>query len=127
MAPTLDPAAILRHRGPALVLGAVESFDGHALACTAAETATRRWPAILEGMAQTAGLLAGLQPGGPSNRAVIAEYRDVRVHRTAHAGPVRFVAWVERRVLRFWRCRVDARAADGSLLVEGTVTVAPGE
>jgi hypothetical protein len=85
-----------------------------------------RWAAMLEGAAQTAGLLAGLQPGGPDDRAVIAEYRDVVVHAPAHTGPVRFVARLERRVLDAWRCRVEVRDVAGAVLLEGRVTVAPG-
>jgi hypothetical protein len=80
---------------------------------------------MLEGAAQCAGLLAGLQPGGPGNTAVIAEYRAVAVHVRSHAGPLAFVAHLERRLLHFWRCRVEVRAADDALLLEGSITVAP--
>jgi hypothetical protein len=80
---------------------------------------------MLEGAAQAAGLLAGLQPGGPSNRAVIAEYRRVRVLAPTHVGPLRFVARVDRRILDCWRCHIEARAGDGTVLMDGLVTVAP--
>jgi len=39
---------------------------------------------------------------------------------------VRFHAAFDRRILGFWRCRVDARSADGRLLLSGLVAVAPG-
>ena len=69
--------------------------------------------------AYLAGLMAELAA------ALVAEYRDVRVHAAAHAGPLRFAARLERRVLHFWRCRVEVRDAAGTLLLEGTVTLAP--
>jgi len=47
------------------------------------------------------------------------------VHATTHAGPLRFAAHLERRVLHFWRCRVEVRDAAGALLLEGSVTLAP--
>jgi len=122
---TLPPiATMLRHRPPALLLARVETFDGGSLACAAGGRASWRWPDVLEAAAQCAGLLAGLQPGGPGDRAVIAEYREVRVHAPTHDGPLAVHARLDRRVLRFWRCRVEARAADGRLLLDGTVTVA---
>jgi hypothetical protein len=120
-----DPARLLRHRPPALLLGRIAELDGDRLACTSRRAGPWRWAELLEGAAQSAGLLAGLQPGGPSNTAVIAEYRSVGVHAASHAGRVRFVARLERRVLDFWRCRVEARAADGTLLLDGRVTIAP--
>ena len=83
------------------------------------------WPRLLEGTAQTAGLLAGLQPGGPGSRAVIAEYRDVSMHGGQHRGAVRFAAQLERRLAHFWRCRCEARAPDGRLLLAARVTLAP--
>ncbi len=119
------PAEVLRHRGPALLLGAVERVDGAAIACLSNSAGPWEWPKMLEGAAQAAGLLAGLQPGGPSNRAVIAEYRGVVIHAGAHTGPLRFVARIERRLLHFWRCQIEAQAADGRILLAGGVTVAP--
>jgi hypothetical protein len=83
------------------------------------------WPRLLEGTAQAAGLLAGLQPGGPGARAVVAEYREVAVHVKFHRGPVRFATRLERRLAHFWRCRCEARAADGRLLLASRVTLAP--
>jgi hypothetical protein len=119
------PAELLRHRGPALLVGAIEAFAGDTIACASRGDGPWRWPLVLEGAAQAAGLLAGLR-GGVSQRAVIAEYRGVVVHAERHEGPVRFVARVERRLLHFWRCRIEARDAAGGLLLEGLVTVAPG-
>ncbi len=52
------PADLLRHRGPALVVDAIDGFDGATLRCRAG-AARRPWPALLEGAAQAAGLAAG--------------------------------------------------------------------
>jgi len=121
-----SPASVLRHRGPALLLEAVEALEDGALRCRSSHAGSWTWPRVLEGAAQTAGLLAGLQPGGVTNAAVIAEYRGVVIHAPAHEGPIHFHAHVERRLLRFWRCRVAARAPDTRLLLEASVTLAPG-
>lgn len=118
-------ATLLRHRPPALMLDAIVAFDGPTLACSGRAGAWR-WAELLEGSAQTAGLLAGLQQQGVDNTAVIAEYRDVRIHAPRHPGPVRFTASLDRRLLGFWRCRCEARAGDGTLLLRTDVTVAPG-
>lgn len=124
---TLLPlATLLRHRPPALLLGAIEGVDGHEIRCASAGAGPWRWGQMLEGAAQAAGLLAGLQAGGITDTAVIAEYRDVVVHTEAYAGPLRFVAHLDRRILHFWRCRLEARALDGTVLLAGTVTIAPG-
>jgi hypothetical protein len=120
-----DPASKLRHRPPAVLVRDVVAFSGDALVCTSQDAGPWRWPRLLEGGAQTAGLLAGAQPDGLSEHAVIADYRAVRVHAPTHQGAVRFTARLDRRVMRFWRCRIDARAADGTLLLEATVTLAP--
>ena len=115
------PSALLRHRPPALLLGAVEDHRD------VVRIDARRWPwpRLLEGTAQAAGLLAGLQPGGPGARAVIAEYRDVALHVALHRGAVRFDTRLERRLAHFWRCRCEARAADGRVLLVSRVTLAP--
>ncbi|HJQ73464.1 MAG TPA: hypothetical protein VJ814_01165, partial [Gaiellaceae bacterium] len=116
-----------RHRGPALLLDAVLELDAEHLACRSRGRGPWPWPRVLEAAAQAAGLLAGLRSDGISNRAVIAEYRDVVIHRGEHAGPVRVVARLDRRLLRFRRCRVEAYGAPGGeLLLEGLVTLAPG-
>jgi hypothetical protein len=116
----------MRHRAPALLLDSIDAFDGGVLTCTSRETAAWGWPLVLEGAAQAAGLLAGLQTGGPGDAAVIAEYRHVVVHAQAAVGRLRFTARLQRRLLHFWRCRVEARSAEGTLLLEGLVTVAAG-
>ncbi len=118
------PAALLRHRPPALLLGRVERHEAARLLCRGIDGGRWTWPRLLEGTAQTAGLLAGLQPGGPGPGAVIAEYRDVAVHVGSHRGPVRFEARLERRLAHFWRCRCEARAADGRVLLASRVTLA---
>ncbi len=120
-----SPAALLRHRPPALLLDTIEAVDDGAIHCTTRGPGPWAWERALEAAAQAAGLLAGLQPGGPSNRAVIAEYRDVVVHGSAARGPIHVRAWVERRVLGCWRCRIEARVGD-RVLLEGHVTIAPG-
>ena len=120
------PASVLRHTGPALLLDRVERFDGDTLVCTARGDGRWRWPAMLEATAQAAGLLAGLQPDGLSNRAVIAEYRDVAIHVHEHVGSVSVHARLDRRVLHFWRMRIEADDMDGRVLLAGFVTLAPG-
>lgn len=123
----LRPEQLMRHRPPALLLGAVVEATGAGLACDGIDDGSWRWARLLEGAAQAAGLLSGLQPGGPGAAAVIAEYRDVTLHTALHSGGVRFHAVLDRRILGFWRCRVEARGADGELLLSGLVAVAPGE
>lgn len=119
-------AALLRHRGPAILLDAVCSFTGRALSATARGSGPWEWPQILEGAAQCAGLLAGLQGAGMSEHAVVAEFRNVSVGALCHAGPIRFDARLDRKLLHFWRCTVEARGLDGSVLLYGDVTLAPG-
>jgi hypothetical protein len=120
-----DPASVLRHRPPAVLVGVVVAFSGDRLVCTSSGTGPWRWPQLLEGGAQTAGLLTGAQPEGLSEHAVIADYRAVRVLAPIHEGAVWFTATIDRRVMQFWRCRIEARATDGALLLEGSVTLAP--
>jgi hypothetical protein len=121
------PGRLLRHRPPALLLGSVEAHTGRTLACTGIDAGLWPWPRLLEGTAQAAGLLAGLQAGGPGSGAVIAEYRDVSLGVERHRGRVRFEARLERRLAHFWRCRCEARAADGRVLLASRVTLAPGQ
>jgi hypothetical protein len=121
-----SPAGLLRHRAPALLLGALEEHDGRRLVCRGTDGRRWSWARLLEGTAQAAGLLAGLQPDGPGPDAVIAEYRDVAVHVELHRGPVLFAARLERRLAHFWRCRCEARADDGRVLLASRVTLAPG-
>lgn len=118
------PGVVLRHRPPALLLGTVEALAGRTLACTGIDAGQWPWPRLLEGTAQTAGLLAGLQPGGPGRDAVIAEYRDVALGVERHRGRVRFEARLERRLAHFWRCRCTALAGDGRVLLASRVTLA---
>jgi hypothetical protein len=122
-----SPAALMRHRGPALLIDAIETCDGRTLGCTSRGAGPWPWPRMLEGAAQTAGLLAGMQPDGPASSSVIAQYRDVVVHGEVKRGPLRFVAELDRRLLHFWRCRVEVRDESGRLLLEGRVTLAPGK
>ncbi len=122
----LRPEQLMRHRPPALLLGTVSEASAAGLACDGIDGGPWRWARLLEGAAQAAGLLSGLQPGGPDAAAVIAEYRNVTIHSVLYHGRVRFHAAPDRRILRFWRCRVDVRSADGRLLLSGLVAVAPG-
>lgn len=124
---SLRAEQVMRHRPPALLLGRVVESTAAGLACDGIDDGPWRWARLLEGAAQAAGLFSGLQPGGPSAAAVIAEYRDVTLGAVPHDGPVRFHAALDRRILGFWRCRVEARSADGRLLLSGLVTVAPGD
>jgi hypothetical protein len=123
----LRPEQLMRHGPPALLLGTIVEATAAGLACDGIDAGPWRWARLLEGAAQAAGLFSGLQPGGPDAAAVIAEYRDVTLHTIQHDGPVRFHAVLDRRIFGFWRCRVDARGADGRLLLSGLVAVAPGE
>ena len=122
----LRPEQLMRHRPPALLLGTVVESTATGLACDGIDDGPWRWARLLEGAAQAAGLYSGLQPGGPGVAGVIGEYRDVTIHAGRHDGRVRFHAALDRRILGFWRCRVDARSADGRLLLSGLVAVAPG-
>ena len=128
MSPPADlrPEQIMRHRPPALLLGTIVESTAAGLACDGIDEGPWRWARLLEGTAQAAGLYSGLQPGGPDAGAVIAEYRDVTIHAVLYFGRVRFHAALDRRILGFWRCRVDARSADDRLLLSGLVAVAPG-
>ena len=122
----LNPAQVMRHRPPALLLGRVVDSTTAGLVCAGIDDGPWRWARLLEGAAQTAGLFSGLQPGGPGADAVIAEYRDVTLHAALYFGRVRFHAALDRRILGFWRCRVEARSEGGRLLLAGLVAVAPG-
>jgi hypothetical protein len=118
------PADVMRHRGRALVVESIRARGADTLECTASDAGPWRWPRMLEGAAQTAGLLAGMLPGGPA-RSVVAQLLDVVVRAETHRGPLRFVAAFDRRVLHFWRCHFEVRDADGGVLLEGRVTLAP--
>ena len=120
-----DPASVLRHRPPAILVRSVREYAGDRLVCAGLDEGPWPWSRLLEGGAQTAGLLTGAQTDGLSDRAVIADYRSVRVLVPAFDGRVQFAATLDRRVLRFWRCRIEARAEDGTLLLSALVTLAP--
>ena len=124
MTPRPAPQDLLRHRPPALCLDALATAAAGTLVCTARARAWT-WATLLEGAAQTAGLLVGMQPGGLGDDAVVAEYRDVRATRETWDGDVRFTARMDRRVQRFWRCVVEATAPDGAPLLSARVTLAP--
>ena len=118
------PAAFMRHRGPALLVETIETRDPERLGCISSGSGEWSWPRMLEGAAQTAGLLTGTQPGGPIS-AVVAQYRDVVVRVATHRGRLRFTAHLDRRILHFWRCRVEVTDQQGAILLEARVTLAP--
>jgi predicted hotdog family 3-hydroxylacyl-ACP dehydratase len=118
------PASLLRHRPPALLLDEIVARDDTALHCRSAAR-DWTWPSLLEACAQTAGLLAGMRSEGLDNRALIAEYRDVTVHAATYAGPARFEARFDRRILGFFRYAVTAHGAGDDVLLAGLVTLAP--
>ena len=120
-----DPATLLRHRPPAVLVRDVVEFTGEQLVVTSNGAGPWTWPALLEGGAQAAGLLVGAQDGGLSNRAVIADYRNVVIGAETHQGAARFTATIDRRIMQFWRCRITVHDAGGALLLEATVTLAP--
>jgi len=120
-----DPATLLRHRPPAVLVREVVEFTGDRLVATSNGAGPWAWPALLEGGAQTAGLLIGAQQGGLSNRAVIADYRNVVIGAVTHQGAVRFTATIDRRIMAFWLCQIAVHDAGGALLLEGIVTLAP--
>jgi len=103
----------------------IARFDGRGIACTSRGRGPWRWPRMLEGAAQAAGLLVGLGQADAPRAPVIAEYRDVIVRAASHRGPLRFVAALERRVLHCWRCTFEVRTARGRVLLSGRVTLAP--
>ena len=119
------PAALLQHGPEARLVGSIERLDAAGIACTSRGRGPWRWPRMLEGAAQTAGLLVGIAHAEAPRAPVIAEYRDVVVHVASHRGPLRFVAALERRVLHCWRCTFEVRAARGRVLLRGRVTLAP--
>jgi len=119
------PAALLRHGPEARLVGAIERLDAAGIACASRGSGAWPWPRMLEGAAQTAGLLVGMTEAGAPRAPVIAEYRDVIVRAASHRGPLRFVAALERRVLHCWRCTFEVRTARGRVLLSGRVTLAP--
>ena len=118
------PAALLRHGPEARLVRSIERLDD-GITCTSRGASTWRWPRMLEGAAQAAGLLVGIAHADAPRAPVVAEYRDVVVHAASHRGPLRFVAALERRVLHCWRCTFEVQSARGRALLSGRVTLAP--
>ena len=119
------PSTLLRHRAPAIMLAEIVEHTPETLRCRGPEQAWT-WPMLLEGCAQTAGLLAGLTAAGLDNHALIAEYRDLTIQQNDYAGAPQFEARFDRRILGFWRYTIRACAADGGALLCGSVTLAAG-
>lgn len=122
-----DAGELLRHVPPALLLGSVVAHDATGLVCASRDAGPFGWAELLEGAAQAAGLLAGVLAGAEGTGALVAEYRDVEAHVARHAGDVSFHAALERRVLRFWRCRTRVADAGGRVLLTARVTLAPSQ
>jgi hypothetical protein len=119
------PAAVLRHGPEARLVRSIARLDRRGIACTSRGRGLWRWPRMLEGAAQAAGLLVGLAHADAPRAPVIAEYRDVVVRAASHRGPLRFFAALERRVLHCWRCTFEVRDGRGRVLLAGRVTLAP--
>ena len=119
------PAAVLRHGPEARLVRSIARLDGGGITCTSRGRGPWRWPRMLEGAAQAAGLLVGLGHADAPRSPVIAEYRDVAVRTASHRGPLRFVAAVERRILHCWRCAFEVQDVRGAVLLSGRVTLAP--
>ena len=68
-----DPATVLRHRGPAVLVRSVVEFSGERLVCSSSDGGVWPWPRLLEGAAQTAGLLAGAQTDGLASKRTRGE------------------------------------------------------
>lgn len=124
--PFTSPASRLRHRGPALLLARIESWDGRRVCCRGARRPWS-WTALLEAAAQASGIACGLAEGGWTRGGVVAEYRDVDVRCDAWEGEVTLTAEVERRVLAFRRCRATVVARDGRTLLRAQITLVPDE
>lgn len=118
------PRAWMRHRGPALVLNAIEAWNGDEARCRAA-AGRWTWPRLLEGAAQTAGIACAIEEPAWRHGAVVAEYRDVEILAETHDGPVRFVARPERRLLAYRRCAAVATDETGTPLLRAVVTLLP--
>src|SRR5262249_44132095 len=102
--PLPAPATLLRPRPPALRLARLDRLDADAVAARGA-AGPWAWSDLLEAAAQTAGLLAGVQGGGPGNRALVAAYHDVVADVSSYGGAIRVHAADARRVLHCWRAR----------------------
>jgi len=120
------PDAWLRHRGPALVVASIDSWDGSSIRCGATETRWT-WQRLLEGAAQAAGLACALLDPRWRDGAIVAEYRDVEILADTHAGRVDFTATPERTLLAYRRCRAAATTAAGTPLLRARVTLLPDE
>ena len=119
------PAAVLQHGPEARLVRTIERLDDQGIACASRGRGPWPWFRMLEGAAQTAGLLLGIGRAGAPRTPVIAEYRDVVIHAPSHRGPLRFLAALDRRILHFWRCTFEVRDTRGRVLLTGRVTLAP--
>lgn len=119
------PGALLRHRPPAVMLERLVAQTDTTLHAVGPPREWT-WPQLLEGCAQTAGLLAGMTSAGVDAQAVIAEYRDLVLPRAEpFTGAPHFEATFDRRVLGFCRYRIRACDADGVEWLRGLVTLSP--
>jgi hypothetical protein len=121
---------MLPHRGPALMLSAVEAVRGRWIRCRADRQGPWHWPELLEASAQAAGLLAALELDSSPGLMVVAEFREVSIpDGIAMHGPAWIEATLVSHFLRFHRCRFAAHATDGEVVLGGTMTLAtpPGD
>lgn len=124
----IDPSTTLAHREPALVLDAVSALGQTTLSCTGGAGRRLHWAQILDGCAQTAGLLARALLASPEPVAfVVASYESVELgegHDAHDGGVIEWRATPVRRVGDFHQ--VDVRALDegGRALVVARVALA---
>jgi len=118
------PRAWLRHRPPALVVDAIDGWDGTVARCRGA-AGSWSWSRLLEGGAQTAGIACALDDVGWRDGVIVAEYREVEILAERHQGAVHFAARSERTVLGYRRCRMTASAGDATPLLRAVVTLLP--
>ena len=120
--------AMLPHRGPALMISAIDEVRASWIQCSADRVGPWYWPELLEASAQACGLIAavGLALDSPRGETVVAEFWDVVVPGGSLPipGPLWFEATLVSRVLTFHRCRFVVRASDGAIVVGGGLTLA---
>ena len=120
------PKAMLPHRGPALMISAIDEVRASWIQCSADRVGPWYWPELLEASAQAAGLLAAAGLDSPPRETVVAEFWDVVVPGGGLPipGPLSFEATLVSRVLTFHRCRFVVRGSDGAIVVGGGLTLA---
>ena len=110
------------HRDPIVFVDTVESYQPGAIVCSSRITGPWDWPQMLEGAAQCAGILVGLEH---EHESVVAQYRHMAIHGLVHVGALRFAARRERRFLGFYECHIEVRDLPGAIIISGSLTLAP--